>query len=210
MKQLDDGSFYDDSIIPAKAPGERLEPGYRSHDFIVNTVTGSSLRLGDFANKRLWMAFYRYSGCPVCASHFDEVIAYQKELKKYKIDFVAIFDSNSANIPDRVRDAQQPGFYVVGNESKGLYEIFGVEKSLFGLVNLKSAMAVKDALGKGYKQGSIDGSLLRMPAHFLIEAGGEVIQAHYAKDIGDHISWDKVGDFALLPPKESEFKLAID
>lgn len=210
MQRLEDGTFYDDSILPKKQPGEQLEAGFRCHEFIVNTVKGSSLTLGDFRDKRLWLAFYRYVGCPVCTSHFDEVIARLKQLEQYNISYIAIFDSNSSLIPERIMGASSDRFHVVGNESHGLYDTFGIDNSLIGSLSPASAKAFLKARAAGYEQGKVTGSLTRMPAHFLIESDKSVYAAHYAKNIGDHISWEIAGEFALKAPVAQELSLAVD
>jgi thioredoxin-dependent peroxiredoxin len=196
MQQLEEGVFFDDSILPRKTIGEQLEPGFRIHDFIFTTVKGQSFSQADLADRKLWIAFYRYAGCPICASHFDEVLGMMEKLNKFGVTFIAVFDSKTADIPDRFKEKNSEQCLIVGNDSLGVYEIFGVEKSWLGLMSVGTLKARVEAGKKGYSEGTIDGSLRRMPAHILANEAGEVIVAKYARNAGDHVAWPDVWKFA--------------
>ena len=50
---------------------------------------------------------------------------------------------------------------------------------------------------KGYLPFPIKGSLIRVPADFLIDRTGIIQKAYYGKDEGDHISFEEVKAFSL-------------
>ena len=195
MQRLEDGSFYDPSLNPTKPPGEKLEAGDRSHDFILQTIQGVTYTPGDFADRKVWIAFYRYAGCPMCAAHFDEAMSFSKKLKDGGVTFVAVFDAGPDKIPDRMKAQASEHCLIVGNNSLGLFETFGVEKSWSGLLSLGSIQSRIEAGRKGYSEENMTGAINRMPAHVFILPGGEVQTAHYGRHAGDHVPWVKLWDF---------------
>jgi peroxiredoxin len=200
MERDEDGAFIDPSIAPRKDPGERLEAGDQVHEFFARTVSESVIQKQAFASKKVWIAFYRYAGCPMCASHFDEVLSLKAELKSHKVSYMAVFDSRAERIPPLTKRASEVDFYVVSNDSLSMFDDFAVGKSWAGLISIGSLLARVDAGAKGYKEEMMDGALNRMPAHFLVDEGGIVAVAHYGKHAGDHIDWRVVKEFFRAPP----------
>ncbi|MEK7356760.1 MAG: redoxin family protein [Bdellovibrionota bacterium] len=209
MRQVEEGVFEDDSIIPRKQQGDRLEPGVRIHDFMVGSVTGSQIVSSTYAQKKIWMAFYRYAGCPMCAAHFDEVMTYEKKLKDAGVVFFAIFDSAPAKVPERMKQKASPSCVIVGNDNMGMFELFGVEKSWSGLLSMGSVKARIEAGRKGYSENNLDGAINRMPAHILVWPGGEVAVAHYGKHAGDQIPWKTAWDFVAAKAPENKDGLTL-
>ena len=50
---------------------------------------------------------------------------------------------------------------------------------------------------KGYLPYVFKGSLITMPADFLIDQEGIIQVAFYGKDEGDHLSFDTIKDFSM-------------
>lgn len=209
MKQVEEGVFEDESIIPRKQNGERLEKGVRNHEFLVTSIFGNQVSNTTYARQKLWMAFYRYAGCPMCASHFDEVNSYIQRLKDNDVVFFAVFDSAPAKIPDRMKSKAGPNCVIIGNDNLGLFELFGVEKSWAGLFSMGTLQSRIEAGKKGYSENNLDGAINRMPAHILVWPGGEVAHAHYGKNAGDQIPWNVAWDFVSKPPPASSDGLSL-
>jgi thioredoxin-dependent peroxiredoxin len=209
MRQNEDGVFEDDSIIPRRQSGERLSPGDRSHEFLITSIFGNQISNTTYARNKVWMAFYRYAGCPMCASHFDEVTSYMQKLKDNNVVFFAVFDSSPAKVPDRMKAKAGPNCVIVGNDNLGMFEQFGVEKSWGGLLSMGSVKSRIEAGKKGYSENNLDGAINRMPAHILIWPGGEVAVAHYGKHAGDQVPWNVAWDFVAKPPPQNSDGLSL-
>jgi peroxiredoxin Q/BCP len=195
MKKLADGEFYDTSLIPLKMPGDRLEDADRCPDFFLSTINDAKYELSSFADRKLWLAFYRYAGCPLCRSHFDEVIGFQKKLDDAGVTFIAIFDCARTNIPAWGGRLTKNRQLVVSDENKNLYDLFGVGKSWKDLFSVGTIVSRIKAGTKGYTEEGVDGAFNRIPAHFLVYPGGKIAKAHYGKHAGDQISWKNVVSF---------------
>ncbi len=72
------------------------------------------------------------------------------------------------------------------------YQKYGLEKSLWGVFKgmfLRIPTVIKGMM-MGYLPTSIDSSLTRMPADFLIDEEGKIKIAYYGSDEGDHLDVD--------------------
>jgi peroxiredoxin Q/BCP len=195
MHKTENGEFFDTSIMKLKEPGEKLEAGVRCHDFFIRTVDDRGFELSTFARQKVWIALYRYAGCPLCAPHYSDVLELKAKLQEADVVFIAVFDCAKDQIPQGMRRLEEPNYLVVADENQTLFDMFGAEKSWQGLVSPATIGSRVKAGLKGYSEEMIGGSFNRMPAHFLIYPGGEVAHAHYAKNAADHISWKTVWDF---------------
>lgn len=178
----------------------RLQAGDPCHNFFMRTIDDHIVETGDFRGKKIWLAFYRYAGCPVCATHFAQVIEAKPYLEEVGITFIAVYDCHVINVPPWIRKNAGDRLRVVADNTQALHAKFGSNKSWAGLFNTQSFIARVKAGFEGYFEQNIDGSLNLMPAHFLIDENGTVAYAHYAAHPGDHINWKVVRDFATAKP----------
>jgi peroxiredoxin Q/BCP len=209
MQRLEDGSFYDPSLSPTKPQGEKLEAGDHVHDAIFRSIQGVTYKPTDFTDKKVWIAFYRYAGCPMCAAHFDEAMSFAKKLKDGGVLLLAVFDAGPDKIPDRMKTQMSETCIIVGNDSKGLFETFGVEKSWLGLLSVGSIQSRIEAGRKGYSEQNIDGAINRMPAHIFLKPGGDVVLSHYGRHAGDHVPWKNLWDFVAQEYEAPEDSLKL-
>ncbi len=174
---------------------ERLQQGDRAVPFTARTFDGKQVALTDFANKKLWLCFYRYHGCPICKLHVIEVSRRYQELEKRGLAVVAIFDSPRLKLGQEGREAF-PRFPLLSDPDRALYAAYGVESRLSGLLHPSVIAAWFRAHTCGYRQGKVDGKFTSVPAHFLIRADGTIHHAHYNEHLVDHISWERVESFS--------------
>jgi thioredoxin-dependent peroxiredoxin len=193
----------DETSAPAAAPA-RLQSGDRCLDFFMKTIDDVILESSDFRGKKVWIALYRYAGCPVCAQHLAEVIEAKAFFESAGISFIAVYDCEAQNVPNWIRKNVTPSLQVVADETQGLHEKFGAQKSWRGLLSPGSAVARLKAAAGGFYEQKMDGSINMMPAHILIDEEGRVAVAHYAKHAGDHVSWKTVREFATMLASERE------
>jgi hypothetical protein len=172
-----------------------LRAGDSYGDFFIQTIDGRVLDIDTFKNQKLWVALYRYGGCPMCATHFTEVIAARETLEKNNVAFIAVFDCAANQIPTWVQKSASRSLFVVGEGSDQLQSLFGSERSWSKLFSLQSAWARIKVATQGYFEHNLAGAFERMPSHFLIDKTGHVEVAHYGEHAGDHVSWTKVQEF---------------
>jgi len=109
------------------------------------------------------------------------------------LSIIGVFQSPQSAVGEFMRDRGML-FPFVGDPTERLYAEWGLSAGLGGLMapRLAGPMAMSVISGRVFQK---HGSLLRIPADFLIEADGTIAETFYGKDIGDHIPFERVDAF---------------
>jgi peroxiredoxin len=93
----------------------------------------------------------------------------------------------------------RPGFPLLADPAGHAYAAYGLRRGrfaqLFGLAVLGRALA---ATLRGHIAGPPAGDAFLLPGAFVIDPGGRIRLAHYARHIADHARADRL--LAALPP----------
>jgi len=147
--------------------------------------------------KPYMLSFFRFASCPFCNLRVHELVNRFKEFGK-DFTIVAIFDSPLDNLQRHTERHLAP-FPILADETNRYYKEYGIEHSFWGMLKgmiLRMPTLFK-GMFKGYLPIRIKGSLITMPADFLIDRDGIIQVAYYGKDEGDHLPFDKVKEFSL-------------
>lgn len=142
------------------------------------------------------LSFFRFASCPFCNLRVNELV---RRFDEFGDDFtiIAIFDSPLDNLTRHAEGHKAP-FPILADESNKYYKEYGIEHSFIGMLKgmfFRMPTLLK-GMFKGYVPLIIKGSMTTMPADFLIDRDGNIKTAHYGKDEGDHLSFDKIKAFA--------------
>jgi hypothetical protein len=138
------------------------------------------------------LQFRRFAGCPVCNLHLQDFIHRNEGLVRIGVhEVVAFHSSNAELLPYQGRFP----FDVIGDPDKVLYHRYGVEASIWAILNprgwgaaIKSnLMEGKPTAGKDKKHG-----IFGLPADFLISPDGIIKDVHYGTYGYDQWSFDEV------------------
>lgn len=183
-------------MIKADA-GAKLQVGDQAPQFIAADVQGSPVKLSDFKDRFLLLAFMRYAGCPWCNLSIHRLSLEYPLLRKSGCDVVAFMQSSPANVKKHILERHNPApkFPIIPDPERRNYEKYGVKTSL-GAV----AKSIKDipywmkaVVNHGYKQTEVDGSLLLVPAFFLIAPGEQaIVRAEYGSSFYEHQTFTAV------------------
>ena len=183
---------------------ERLQPGAFAPSFDFLNYDGKIVSLSAYRGKKIWLAFYRYSSCPLCLDHFSEVVLAHQELRDAKTEFIAVFESKTIDLT-RNPCTRAPVFYpMIADSELKLYQLYGVERSPLGLFHPSVLFKLGKAIAHGFPQKSVTGSIDRLPAHFLIDEDGLLHTTHYGSNIADQIPWWKVKRFLAMKKENSD------
>lgn len=171
----------------------RLEPGAAAPDFTATDWEGKSHRLADLPGRR-WLAFFRYAGCPLCNLRVHHLIQRHADHTARGLSVLAVFQSPPESIASYV-GKQRPPFPLLSDPEERLYGLYGVETSLAGYLSPANLGRLAQATANGFLPGRPDGSATRIPADFLIDAGGTIRRAYYGKVIADHLPFPDVDAF---------------
>jgi peroxiredoxin len=172
----------------------RLQPGSAVPDFTADVYAGSPLTLSSLRGKPVWLAFFRYSGCPLCNLQVQQMITRYAELTATGLQIVAVFQAPLDEIARNVGKQNAP-FPIVSDPEEKLYALYDLEASLSGYISPANAPIMVDAVKAGFLMGTMHGTKTRLPADFLIDAQGQLVETFYAPIIGAHIPFERVEQF---------------
>lgn len=164
---------------PSRAPALQLKDIY-----------GDTIRIGG-GGRRTLLSFFRDAACPFCNYRIYELTQHHKNLAALGLDIVAVF----ASTPDEVKRfvARHPRpFRLAAEPEQDAYRIYGIERSLWR--KLKAIVTRVPTLLKGLRIVGFAGLNTNnlMPADFLIDEHGNIVEAYYGNDAGDRIPFERI------------------
>lgn len=175
----------------------RLVPGEKIKNIVLPAIDGSTFDMDLVEGKPVMISFLRFATCPFCNLRVHELV---KRFDEFGEDFtiIAIFDSSLEHLTKHASGHKAP-FPILADQENKYYREYGIEKSLYGM--LKGMILRFPTLMKGLLQGYLPnifkGSLITMPADFLVAREGRIQTVYYGKDEGDHLPFEQVREFSL-------------
>lgn len=173
----------------------RLTPGTAAPDFAVDTLDGARFALAQQRGQPVWVAFFRFATCPLCNLRIHQMKGVWSRYAG-RVQFLGVFQSPRERFD--ATSLKDVPFRIAADPELHLYQQYGLEKSVLGLVHPKVAAASMEALRVGipmHATGPKDGGTLRVPGDFLIDRQGTLQVARYGAHISDHIPFDDVDAF---------------
>lgn len=176
----------------------KYKPGDKIAPIKLPAIDGSLFNSDSLKGRPFMLSFFRFASCPFCNLRMHELVT---QLDQLPADFtiIAIFDSPLDNL-QRHADKHHAPFPILADVDNTYYKLYSIEHSLWGVLKgmfLRMPKLMYGMLAKGYIPLRIKGSMMTMPADFLIDRSGIIREAHYGKDEGDHLPFSRVRDFAL-------------
>jgi peroxiredoxin len=157
----------------------------------LSDIHGKPIAIGAATGRRTLLSFFRDAACPFCNFRIYELTSHHASLAALGLDVVAVF----ASTPEQVKRfvARQPRpFRIAADPGSRAYAAYGIEHSLWG--KLKGIATRVPTLLKGLRivglAGLRTGNL--MPADFLIDERGRIVETWYGKDAGDRIPIERI------------------
>lgn len=180
------------TILTTSMMAQKLKTNDKAPAFQLQSAQGKAINLADYKDKTVLLIFFRFAGCPVCNFQVHSLIENYPKLQAQNIEVIAVFESSNETLAAYISDAGVP-FPVIGNPDLSLYKKYSVDKSVGKMMRTMFKKEPKQQMkqgeemfgGKKYKK---DGSMIRIPADFIIEPSGNIRVAHYGNFIGDHLS----------------------
>ncbi|MCX6119426.1 MAG: signal peptidase II [Proteobacteria bacterium] len=179
-----------------------LLPGQSTPSFISETLEKSVLDISELLSKsKVWIIFYRYSTCPLCAVNLSDIKDLIIECKELGVQTLLIYENSRDQFPS---DPDNPytnlilslNVPVIFDKDRVVYRKFRSRQDSFGVAHFMFLKVFFTALMKGYFQTKITGNFGRLPGHFLINKRGTIHTAFYGKHFTDHIDPIVVRNFA--------------
>jgi peroxiredoxin len=153
-------------------------------------VYGQPIVISGKGRKTL-LSFFREANCPFCNFRVFELTHNYPNLSSLGLDIVAVFSSDRNDVMKFIARQPRP-FQMVADQDSKAHQQFGIERSLWG--KFKAMMTRIPAMIRGMRvvglAGMNTGSL--MPADFLIDENGRIVETYYGTDAGDHIPIERI------------------
>jgi peroxiredoxin len=134
--------------------------------------------------------FRRYSGCAVCNLHLHRFLTRHQDLKAADIQEVVVFNSTRERIK---ADIPASPFYLIADPHNQLYREFGVETSVFSVLNpVVWIPALRAARQFGVQLARDKETNFGLPADFLMDRQGKLVAVHYGKHANDQWTLDEL------------------
>jgi peroxiredoxin len=168
----------------------KLKKGDTPPQLTLTNIHGADVKIPDPKNKWVHLQFRRFAGCPICNLHLQSFIKRDDAVKAAGIHEVVIFHSPKESLLPFQGNFP---FDVIGDPEKKLYKQFGVESSIFSILNpLAWPAMIKGGTTKNKPKGNPEGGPLGLPADFLISTDGKIVASHYGKHAFDQWSVDEL------------------
>lgn len=152
-------------------------------------VYGKPIAIG--SGRRTLLSFFRDAACPFCNFRIYELTEHHRSLTALGLDIVAVFGSSQAEVLRFVARHPRP-FRVAADPAGASHASYGIERSSWR--KLKAIVLRVPTLLRGLRivgWAGLDTNNL-MPADFLVDEEGRIVEAYYGGDAGDRIPLERV------------------
>ena len=140
------------------------------------------------------LQFRRFAGCPMCNLHIHSFVQRHNELLAHGIQEISVFHSSKRAMLKRHSLAP---FALIADPYKSLYREFGVETSLLSVIHPGSwGSVVKGIFRHGVSPPALGENPLGLPADFLIDRDGKIVNLKYGSHAYDQWTVDEVIELA--------------
>ncbi len=151
------------------------------------------------SNGRLTLlSFFRDAACPFCNFRIYELTNEHAALSARGLDIVAVFSASQADVLRFAGHRPRP-FPLAADPTSRAHEIYGIERSLWR--KLKAIVTRVPTLLRGMRLVGLAGLSTSnlMPADFLIDERGRIVEAYYGTDAGDRIPMERIWQILAAP-----------
>ena len=167
----------------------RLNAPTAAPELSLKDIYGETVHIGK--GRRTLLCFFRDAACPFCNYRIYELTQHHQGLLALGLEIVAVFASSEEEVKRFVARRPRP-FRVVADPSASAHLRYGIERSF--LRKLKAVVTRVPTLIKGLRIVGLAGFKTNnlMPADFLIDEEGRIVETYYGSDAGDRIPFERV------------------
>jgi peroxiredoxin len=169
--------------------------------FKLKDIFDRMINLNDYADKRVFIGFFRHAGCPFCNLRLHALTRVHQELKDKGLEMIFFFESKESVLLRSMFHKEVSPIPLISDPQKVWYGAYGLENS--ALISAKSH--ITSFVQTAFKARKIDApvhvmadgeSINTIPAEFLLDKGLRIKKVHYAQGLNDRIAMDVVKAFA--------------
>ncbi len=176
----------------------KLEKGMKMPNFKLDSVYGTEIvkdvefeKLVDGKPTFFW--FQRYIGCPPCRMDVHFLAMAQPEFEAKGANIVVVMQSKP-EIVLRDMNGQTLPFHLVCDPTESLYKELEIgnlnpadmaPENMTDLEKMHMGAKIQGMQENGYEHGDYEGNEAQAPAFFAVDGDMTVLEAHYARNLGD-------------------------
>ncbi len=177
-----------------------LEKGMPAPDFVAKTYDGAAVSLRAYLGRKVWIIFYRYASCPLCAYDLGETKSVIEAALAANFAVLIVYESkpkdfmkaNTPAINDLMRSVGVP---LISDPDRHIYRLFRTRQSVRGFLHLSLLPNLVRAFLKKFRQTLTFENLRQLPASFVIDEQGTLIETHYGEHFSDHAPLQNITKF---------------
>jgi thioredoxin-dependent peroxiredoxin len=169
-------------------------------EFEVQDIYDQKIRPSNFKGKKLLLSFYRNVACPFCNLRVYQLSKLAQTFKEHNLELIFVFETPKAHILRSSFHSGMSPIPIIADPDLVLYEQYGIEKSkvkvstsMFKTGFLRGFTAAKQL---GVKIDTQEKENFTLPADFLINEEGKIVQIHYGSSVQDNIPLAEIKAFA--------------
>eukprot|EP00566_Odontella_aurita_P022021 CAMPEP_0113557570 /NCGR_PEP_ID=MMETSP0015_2-20120614/17864_1 /TAXON_ID=2838 /ORGANISM="Odontella" /LENGTH=235 /DNA_ID=CAMNT_0000459009 /DNA_START=84 /DNA_END=791 /DNA_ORIENTATION=- /assembly_acc=CAM_ASM_000160 len=192
-----------------------VEVGDIAPNFTTRTVDGKPFSLSDCGGKKVMLCFHRFAACPFCNLAIHQLIGRYKKLAwASRLEVISVFQSPGRNVEKHIlgeTSASDYPFTLLSDTEHELYDMYNVQSAsvlgslcydiMWATVSRREMRDVREFRKKisdeDYDEMKQEGCTRLLPANFLIDEDGRVVDCFRARNIKDHIPLERVELFLL-------------
>lgn len=169
---------------------KRLERGQLAPAVATSGLDGRDVTVPD-TSRVVHLQFRRFAGCPICNLHLRSVARRIDELHEAGVREVAVFHSEAATM--RAYQADLP-FDVIADPERRLYDAYGVGSSARSVLDPRAWPALVRGMFARHPSSAFvgEGGHMGLPADFLVDREGTIVDCHYGTYADDQWSVDEI------------------
>jgi peroxiredoxin len=173
----------------------RLRAPNSAPRLILTDVNDQPITLGGARGKRTLLCFFRDPTCPFCNFRIYQLTARHAQLASHGLEIIALFSATQADVKRFVSRNPRP-FPIIADPMSEAYDAYHIEHSRWA--KIKAIVTRIPTLLRGLRMVGLAGLNTNdvVPADFLVDEDGKIIEAYYGRDAGDHIPFERVELFA--------------
>jgi thioredoxin-dependent peroxiredoxin len=179
----------------------KLETNVQAPVFKQKDIFDRFIDLEHYADKRVFIGFFRHAGCPFCNLRVHALTKVHEELKAKGLEMIFFFESKKEVLLRSIFHKEVSPIPLLSDPEKKWYGAYGLENSAG--ISFKSHLTsfVQTAFRARVAGVPVhlmaDGeSINTIPAEFLLDRGLLVRKVHYAQGLNDRLSMELIKAFA--------------
>ena len=157
-------------------------------------INGQPVQVGH--GRKMLLSLFREATCPFCNFRVYDLTNNYPGLSNLGLDIVVVFKSDREEVLKFIASRPRP-FRMVADPDGNAHQAFFANISTWGKIKAMMFRLPSMMRGMGMVGMRSMATSNLMPADFLIDEQGTVVETYYGEDAGDHIPMERIELFAV-------------